>query len=179
MRKGYLALLVLLSGCVAIAPNESDAKSNQLPSAAAKLLDRADRVEVLSVDPAMRDRPQMVKPDGTPVPPPPPDTREDFHGFSVLGKTTVNGLLARRNVVSAVKRGIADSDGSVAACFLPRHGVRATVDGKTVDLVICFQCNSIRVYVDGEQAGTVLTAETSRDALDKVLTAAGVPLAPR
>src|SRR5262245_42768844 len=123
MRRVSLVPLVLLSGCVAIAPKEADDRTNSLPPAAARLLDRADRLEVLSVDPAMRNRPQFVNPDGTPVPPPPPDTREDFHGYSVIGKTTVNGTVARRKVVGAVKRGIADSDGSGAACFRPRHAV--------------------------------------------------------
>lgn len=192
MRRAII-LIVAFSfyGCVATSPNDGDGKTgpparvtaddgkdNRLPAAAAKILDRAERLEVLSVDPTTRNRPEMVSLDGKPVPPP-PDLREDFHGFSVIGKTTVSGYLSRRNLIAAVKQGIADSDGSVAACFIPRHGLRAVADGKTVDLVICYECHSIRVYINDEQAGGVLTAATSRTALDKTLTAAGVALAPR
>lgn len=36
----------------------------------------------------------------------------------------------------------------MAACFDPRHGVRAVHGGHTVDLVICFECLSLKVYRD-------------------------------
>src|SRR5262249_25315899 len=117
--------ILLLAGCVSVGGPDGPDGPNSLPTAAANLLDRADRIVVLVLDPSPRNLGGMVSPDGKPVPPPPPDEREDFHGYSVIGKTIVVAPLARRNLVGAVKQGIAASDGSAAACFNPRHGLRA------------------------------------------------------
>jgi hypothetical protein len=35
-----------------------------------------------------------------------------------------------------------------SACFIPRHGLRATYKGKTVEVIICFQCHLFAVRGD-------------------------------
>ncbi len=43
-----------------------------------------------------------------------------------------------------------------SACFIPRHGLRATYKGKTVDVIICYECHLFVVAGDlGEFDGGV------------------------
>ena len=134
----------------------------KLPEAAEQALRSADAVEVLSLDPDQ----DAKGPDG-------------FHGYKVLGKTTVKGDDAAK-AVAAVLKGAADSGGDMADCFEPRHGLRVAHDGKTYDLVICFHCLSIQVYAGDKMiAEEVPTTRSAAPALDKVLKDAGVPLAPK
>jgi hypothetical protein len=132
---------------------------NQLPADAETILDKASELELYSLDPKERDK----KP------------KDGFHGWKVLGKTTLKKKEDREKVVKAIRKGIADSDGSVAGCFNPRHGLKAKAGGKTVELVICYECHSLEVYVDGKRS-VVLTARSGQPGLDKVLQAAGVKL---
>jgi hypothetical protein len=64
----------------------------------------------------------------------------------------------------------------VAGCFIPRHGLRLKGGGKTVDLVICFQCLSAEVFVDGERQKGFLTSGEPQTEFDATLKAAGVQL---
>ena len=67
------------------------------------------------------------------------------------------------------------SKGLVAGCFKPRHGIRAVVDGKKVELVICYECLSMSVYVDGKRS-SALTVKGPEKVFNKFLTDAKVPL---
>jgi hypothetical protein len=138
------------------------AAGNDLPKEVRAVLDKADRFEVVSLDPTR----QKEKP------------KDDFHGWKVLGSTEVKDAEARKKVVAALYEGIADSDGKVAACFNPRHGIRATHDGKTVELVICFECLSMQGFLGKERSGA-LTTRSPEKTFDQVLRDAKVPLAPK
>ena len=150
------ALGVLLPSAACVADT-----GNKLPADAQAVLDKAEEIELYSLDPA--ENADAEKP------------KEQFHGWRVLGKTTVTKG-DKKDVVEALGKGIKGSDGSVAACFNPRHGIRATHDKKTVELVICFECLSMQVFEGGEKTASVLTTATPQKTLDKVLTAAKVPL---
>jgi hypothetical protein len=102
--------------------------------------------------------------------------KDAWRGAKVLGKTTVKKDAERKAVVEAVKKGVVEG-GQPARCFIPRHGVSATHNGKTVDLVICFECGWIYVYVDGEKQNPSLTISgTPEKPLNGVLAAAKIPL---
>jgi hypothetical protein len=149
----------LLAG--AAAP-EKDPKP-ALPADARKALEQAKELELYSLSPG----PEKEKP------------ADGFHGWKVLGKTAVKADDARKALAAAVLKGVADSDGSVADCFEPRHGVRAVYDGKTYDFVVCFHCSQIEVYAGDKHLETTPTAASPEPALDKMLKDAGVPLAPK
>jgi len=71
-----------------------------------------------------------------------------------------------------------EGDIQPAKCFDPRHGIRATHEGKTVELVICFQCAQFNVYVGADGEGKhLLIGKGPEPALDKVLKDAGIPKA--
>src|SRR5947209_12483411 len=118
----------VLASCVAVNPERGE-HDNRLPAEVRSVLAGADRVELFSLSPS---RPTaMVRPDGSRYPSDADlEQAEKFHDWKVLGRTVIADRGTRRDVVAAVERGIADSDGSVAACFNPRHGLRATQGGR-------------------------------------------------
>jgi hypothetical protein len=77
---------------------------------------------------------------------------------------------------------MAENNNSEGLCFTPRHGIHATRAGATVDLVVCFECLQIYLYVNGSEirnGGEVrfLTSKSPEAVFDKVLADANVPLA--
>ena len=106
------------------------------------------------------------------------DSNTGFHGWKVLGTTLVDDPATLAGLTDALSSGIAENDGMVAACFDPRHGIRATVDGRQYDYVICFHCYSARWYTDGDQNQGFLTTGSPQPEFDRVLSDASVELAP-
>jgi hypothetical protein len=106
------------------------------------------------------------------------DDEKGFHGYAVLGKTLVKDAEVRKQLTVALYKAIADSDGNAARCFVPRHGIRATHKGKTVDVVICFECYRVKFFVKDEKETETLT-RVPEALFDKVLKEAGVPLAEK
>jgi hypothetical protein len=138
----------------------SRAWGEEFPADVLAALQKADRFELYSLDPDIPD----VKP------------KNDFHGWKVLGKTLVKDAAARKKLVAALQKGVAENDGVAAGCFNPRHGIRVIGKNKTVELVICFECLQVQVFVGGQARQGFLTTESPQPAFDKILTDAGVPL---
>jgi hypothetical protein len=130
------------------------ALQRDLPKEVREAFAKAESFELYSLDPGKR-----VTED------------EGFHGWTILGKITLKDDAAR-SVREAVHAGAKDSDGRVAKCFIPRHGLRLG----TMDLVICFECLQGYVYRGGEQVDSFLTTGAPAKILNKALTDAGVPL---
>jgi hypothetical protein len=94
----------------------------------------------------------------------------------VLGKTMVKAD-TRKQLVETFLKGM---EGKIdpAKCFDPRHGIRATHGGKTVELVICFHCSQFILYVGSAEKGPLLLVNKSPEAsFDKVLKDADIPKA--
>jgi hypothetical protein len=133
-----------------------------VPAEVQAILAKAEQIEVLSLSPSPdKDR-----------------TRTSFHGYPVLGKTILKDEKTRKALVEELEKGVKENKGEVANCFLPRHGIRAVVDDKPVDLLICFQCLQVKYHI-GEKAGEFLVTRSPEPAFDKVLKDAGVRLAPK
>jgi hypothetical protein len=132
-------------------------RRNDMPAAARAALEQADTFELLSLNPRLAE--------------------DEFHNRRVLGRTAVTNPSTRARLAEALRNGARESDGSVMACFNPRHGIRATRAGRVTDLVICFECRQVHVYRDGKRAGSFLTTASPQAAFDRVLRDAGVPLA--
>jgi hypothetical protein len=135
-----------------------------VPDSVRQLLSKSGRLELLSLDP------HHWQGEGP-----------RFHRYRILGSTTLTGDAAN-GLVSALEEGASEPMFGPAACFLPRHGLRVMADGSRVDLVICFECNMARVYVESDGQETVedsyLPGHSAQDALNKVMNA-GVPLPTR
>jgi len=102
---------------------------------------------------------------------------EQFHGYSVLGRTIIADAGTRARLITALKEGVEDNKyGIAAACFNPRHGIRATHGSTSVDLVICFQCYQALVYYGDGRRGEFLPTSKPEPAFNEVLRAAKLPL---
>jgi hypothetical protein len=161
------SMTVTLAGC---ASNADAPNGNRLPAEASAILDKATEIELLSLDPSV----VLNDKDGQPAPKP---GVKKLHGWDILGQTTIKDAEQRKQVKEALLKGISDSDGTVADCFDPRHGLRASHDGKTVELVICFRCLQLQVYVDGKRSPTVLTTRSPQAVLNALLKKAKIPIA--
>ena len=148
----------------------------QVPSAVLEVLEGTDEFELLSLNP---DR----KTDEGPA-------KDDFHEWQVLGKTTVKDAKTRKQLIDALKQGvkqnlemgkqIAVGEPMFAECFNPRHGLKATHDGKTVELVICFECFRVYAYFDGPKLEHMIpTTGRQQPVFDAILKKASVPLPPQ
>lgn len=150
-------LVAALVGALVVSAVTDHKPENTLPAAVAAALEKADELEVYSLD---GEQP----------------AKDGWHGFKLLGKTAVKGPEAHE-VGALVAKGVAE--GKIGAkCFIPRHGVRVTHDGKTYDLVICFECRWVYVHTDGgDKAARFATSDAAEKALNAALTEAKVPLA--
>src|SRR5262249_3531351 len=108
-----------LAVCLAFALAFPPASRNDIPSSAKAILERADHLEVLSLD---------------------PNRQGSFHGYRVLKTILVTSADTRKALISAFERAVKENQGEMAACFNPRHGLRATNGEKQEEFVICFQC---------------------------------------
>ncbi len=173
MRNKILFLTFLLIACLGALwfvlhrgeRSEFDPRRNALPPDAQKILDSGGRFVLLSLNPT----PANISTNTA------GSAGETFHGYPVLGKTEIKDAKQRKELLRALYRGIADSDGSVAGCFNPRHGISATLENKTVELVICFECLSMTVYADGQSG--VLTTRSPLPTFNKALEEARLPVA--
>jgi hypothetical protein len=139
------------------------ARSDEIPADAKAILDKAEQIELLSLYPA------NDKEKG----------KEFFHEYPILGKVVVKDEKTRKALVAALEKGAKENKGVGANCFIPRHGIRATAGGKTLELVICFQCLQVHGYIGEKANANFLVEKSPQPTLDKILKDAGVKLAPK
>ena len=143
----------------------SHTQRNSLPAETRRILDSGERFVLLSLDPT-----DPVLRRESKLPP-----GETFHEYEVLGKSEIRDPQERAELLRALYKGIADSDGSVASCFKPRHGISATLGGETVDLVICFECSSILIF--SKDRASKPTTHSALPTFNRALEKAGLPIA--
>lgn len=135
------------------------AQTDEIPTELRTVLEKAEQVELLSLGLG-----EVVG--------------EGFHGVKVLGRTTVKDAATRRRLVTAFEQGVAARRKGSGLCLPPRHGLRATHEGKTADFIICFECFGVLGLLGDETTAFAIT-ETPQEVFDAVLKAAKVPLAPK
>jgi hypothetical protein len=106
-----------------------------------------------------------------------PKTEEKFYGYPVLGKVEITDADKRQEIVAALQQGLAQSDRKLAACFWPRHALRAVERGRTIDYVICFECYQLEAHEGGSKRVKPVTREPQA-VFNKYLKEEGIPLAP-
>jgi hypothetical protein len=153
---GMVALLVLFTA-------GSPARADETSKKVLAILKQAEQIELISVDPYLRIDAKQ------------PDS---FHGWKLLGQTTIKDAEQRKKLLTAYEEGVTIKVAGVAKCFEPRHGIRVVHDGKTIDLVICFSCIRVLVYSGEEQQGSFQIEESPRAVFDQLLKDAKVRLPP-
>lgn len=150
---GLTALVLSLTSC---------ALTGRMPANVSRSMTGADEVTLFSL------QPEPVA-DATDL------SAGRFHGHKVLGSVRVSGA-DRVRLLTALRTGVADHDGSVAACFIPHHGIRLKAGEKTTDLVVCFQCYQVKVYEGGGES-SFRVSRSPRDTFNEILDKAKVPVA--
>lgn len=151
-----IALIVLgLQGC----------KRTALPGELSQALREGTDFELISIEP--KDNQEV-------------DSPNRIDGNLILGRTAVTNQETRAALVSAIEESAAPTGEEVAAClFLPRHVVRVKHEGEVYDFFICFQCVGLKVRKGGQDALSFRFDRKHKDLFNKVLTDAGVKLAPQ
>ena len=144
-----LSAFLLLPGC---------GGGKRLPEDAAQILDKANTIELVSLNPDH----EAKRPAGR------------LRGWKVLGRATLEGD-DKKAILAALQAGIEGNEGRAAKCFNPRHGIEATYEGKTVELVICFECLSMEGWNDGRPFKALTTGGPAGE-FNRMLEAKGVAL---
>lgn len=104
------------------------------------------------------------------------EAAEKFNNYSIVGKTEIDTIQHQKELKGAVIREMAGAKS--ADCFNPQHGLRAVGnDGKTVELVISFECRKFVVYSDGAQSEGSIKAENLESPFNQILRNAGIEAA--
>jgi hypothetical protein len=168
MTWGLCVIVLAIIGALAFSPwLLFDSGPARLPSATRNVLDHADQFVLYSLDP--RSVEYLRPPEAYP--------QEVFHDFPVLGRVEVQDAAKQAELLRALYEGIAAKNIEPANCFFPRHGVRASLNGVTVDLVICFECSQIQIHP--AKGKDVLTSASPQPVFNRVLKEAGVELAEK
>ena len=98
----------------------------------------------------------------------PENSNKSFHQFPILGSVEIAQTQEKTNLLGALAKGVRESDGFLANCFDPRHGLRVISKSATNDFVICFSC--LQVEAHGFSAGkNFLTTSSPQPIFNKVL----------
>ncbi len=112
--------------------------------------------------------------------------KQNFHKHGIFGQTVISEPAEKAALLASFYDGFVappDPRGLKQigiGCFNPRHGLRATLDGKTVDLLICFSCMQVEIYVNDHQLdGHRHINAAPSEKFNAILKAANVPLSPK
>lgn len=98
-----------------------------------------------------------------------------FHDHLIVGATTLNSA-HRKALRASFYDGLSFAYLS-SGCFSPRHGIRATYKGQTLDLLICFSCSKYKMWQNGKPLDYYQDISyTPHDTFNRFLTDANVPL---
>jgi hypothetical protein len=125
-----------------------------------KILEKAEKFELYSLDPDLGDQ-----------------QKDGYHGWKVLGHTTITDKELRKKLVVTLGDAIDNFvGGGKKKCFDPRHAIRVTVEKKTYDFLICFQCDYVYVYSGDKRVAVWNTGPTPEKLFDQTLSDVKVPL---
>jgi hypothetical protein len=96
-----------------------------------------------------------------------------LEGYGIVRQVEVPEAARRAEILEAVQDAIR-AGGDQAKCFNPRHAMRVTRGGKHVDLIICFECDNVRISTEEQMRGI---SDDAMPVLDRAL-AGGAPRAP-
>jgi hypothetical protein len=133
---------------------------DKVPENLLTMLEKAEKFEFLSLNPELLNE----------------KAEDEFHGYKILGKTTIKEEETRKKLIDAFKKGVEENNGAAAACFRPRHGIRVTFKEKTADFVICLECLYMQIFIDDKAEKGLRTTGSPKEIYNSVLKEAKVPL---
>lgn len=157
-----ILLPLLLAGCASKIPTDKPKLATvhktevmDLSPEVYAILGHARRFELLNIESESIESPAG----NTPV------RGKTFHGYPILSRKVLNEKSAGQ-IVAALRSGIQTYDKGPALCFEPHHAIHAVQDGKTADLLICFTCNTVNVFLNDKES-TAAAVSGSPEAIFK------------
>ncbi len=138
-------------------------EENIIDSETQRVLDDAEHFTLLSIDPT---HPAFQSKAAPP--------KETFHDYQVLGKTEIRTAEERRELLAALYEGIREADGVLVECFNPRHGISAQLGRLNVDLLICFECKSLKAFTYAANGETHFIARSPQVIFNRAVEKAGL-----
>ena len=154
-------LTIAVGGCSSPQPGDDLART----------LQQATRIELLSLDPHLTE----AAPPGSEA----GEASDRLYGWRILGITVIADANAQSRLVTAFRTGVDTHDGQIAACFAPRHAIRAIVSGHTHEFLICFQCRQVTRYIDGRLVDGFGISPLPEPTFDALLSEAGIELSAK
>ncbi len=96
-----------------------------------------------------------------------------FQDFIILGRVRPD-TGKQRVLVNALYAAVVKPNTQRSKCFNVRHAIRASREGHTTELLICFECQHVFVYTDNAISGDVDFTNVPRDLFNQTLIAGGV-----
>jgi len=103
--------------------------------------------------------------------------KPNFHNYPILGSTKIMDPKIKNYLTTTLERA-AQRGRQGAACFDPRHAIRAKHKGDIYGVILCFQCERAVVTRGTESVADFPIGSGYQPPFDKVLTEAGITLAP-
>ena len=146
------------------------------PDGARQVLEQSPQLTLFSIIPGEEDYDTVSNTKNLPM----------FHSHWVLGQTAVSDPDAKAALLASLYDGFVSAPNPNGlkqigtGCFNPRHGIRAELDGQTVDLLVCFECMKFDGYFNNHRFPKQRFVNSApSETFNRVLTAANVPLSPK
>jgi len=164
-----LVLCMILHSCTVSDPGSGPLQvdfGSELSQEYRDILFQAQSLELVATNPAWPTKESRADP-------------ETLHGYTVRGRAVVESRETRLELLQALAKGARENNGMVAACFDPRHAIVAEFEGRTCELIICFECLTFQVWNGSDKVETVDLSQTPRNTFDRIYSQAGLSIAPR
>ena len=98
----------------------------------------------------------------------PENSEKVFYRYPILGRIELTSAEEKRRLLESFAKGVSESDGTVAMCFNPRHGIRIITGTATNDFVICFECQQVQAC-NFDTANSFLTSGSPGNVFNQFL----------
>jgi hypothetical protein len=88
--------------------------------------------------------------------------------FTPIKQIKISDRILMNRLSNAVYIDVVNSSG-MAGCFKPRHNLRAEYEGKSLNLVICYECSYLKGYVSGKEFISGMDEKLSKELFDEIL----------
>jgi hypothetical protein len=105
-------------------------------------LDKADRIDLFRLNP-------KGLPEGN------TEGKKEFRGYEILSELRVEAKEQRKEATDFLGNALHWNELRKALCFNPRHGLRVVSGKRTLDFLICFECNRVQIFEGGEELETL------------------------
>jgi len=145
---------------------------SEVPEAFRETLREAESIELISLDPFPEERDAEYRREH------PSAGAPRLGDWAVHGTVLLDGAELAR-ALNALYRGIGNGTGLPARIFQPRHALRVQVGHTILEVVMCYELESLQWRRNGHAFQVGTTSSAPRATLDAMLLAAGIPLGDR